>query len=45
VNPLTVLFLGLTDDRAGFDELARERVDLTQRGMTLFFKLGYAWRP
>jgi hypothetical protein len=45
MNPLTVLFLGLTDDRAGFDELARERVDLTQRGMTLFFKLGYAWRP
>jgi hypothetical protein len=45
VNPLTVLFLGVTDDRAGFDELMREPVGLTPRGVTLFFKLGYAWRP
>ena len=45
VNPLTVIFLGMTDDRAGFEENGRERVGLTQRGRTLFFKLGYAWRP
>jgi hypothetical protein len=45
VNPLTVLFLGLTDDRAGFDDIASDPVGLTRKGMTLFFKLGYAWRP
>jgi hypothetical protein len=45
VNPLTVIFLGMTDDRVGYLENGHERVDLTQRGRTLFFKLGYAWRP
>jgi hypothetical protein len=45
VNPLTVIFFGMTDDRVGYEEAGRERVDLTQRGRTLFFKLGYAWRP
>jgi hypothetical protein len=46
VNPLTVAFIGLTDDRAGFqDGTTMDRVRLTPRGRTLFFKLGYAWRP
>ena len=45
VNQSTVLFVGVTDDRAGFDKLMREPVGLTPRGVTLFFKLVYAWRP
>jgi hypothetical protein len=48
VNPLTVFFLGFTDDRAGFIDLdgdVQNRVDLTPRGRTIFMKLGYAWRP
>jgi hypothetical protein len=44
VNPLTVAFVGLTDDRAGFDSVDG-RASLTPRGRTLFVKLGYAWRP
>ena len=45
VNPLTVLFLGMTDDRIGFQEDGRPRVALTPSGRVLFFKVGYAWRP
>ena len=38
LNPQTVLFLGYADNREG-----DERVDLTQRNRTLFFKFGYAF--
>jgi Domain of unknown function (DUF5916)/Carbohydrate family 9 binding domain-like len=38
INPQTVLFLGYSDAYAGDD-----RIDLTQEGRTLFFKVGYAW--
>lgn len=38
LNPQTVLFLGYADNREG-----DERVDLTERNRTLFFKFGYAF--
>jgi len=40
VNPLTVLFLGYSEDNLGTQDY-----DLTLRSRTLFLKLGYAWRP
>lgn len=45
VNPLTVVFLGISDDRLSFEEHLGTRVGLTPRGRTYFLKLGYAWRP
>ncbi len=45
VNPLTVVFLGVSDDRLSFEEHLGARVGLTPRGRTFFLKLGYAWRP
>jgi hypothetical protein len=38
LNPQTVLFVGYTDNRFGFDQ-----VDLTQVDRTFFVKLGYAF--
>jgi hypothetical protein len=38
LNPQTVLFVGYTDNRFGFDQ-----VDLTQADRTFFVKLGYAF--
>ena len=38
VNPQTVLFLGYTDTRRGFEGSDLEEVD-----RTFFFKIGYAW--
>jgi hypothetical protein len=40
VNPLTVLFLGYSENSLGTQDY-----DLTQRNRTFFLKLGYAWRP
>lgn len=45
VNPLTVLFLGYSDDRLGLTQSDMTRVPLTQMQRAFFFKLGYAWRP
>lgn len=45
LNPLTVIFLGYSDDRLGLTEPDRTRIPLTQRERALFLKLGYAWRP
>lgn len=45
VNPLTVLFVGYSDDWDGFTAVDRTDVDLTRRGRTFFVKLGYGWRP
>lgn len=45
VNPLTVVFVGVSDDRLSFEEHLGPRVGLTPRGRTFFLKLGYAWRP
>lgn len=45
VNPLTVLFLGYSDDRLGLTEPDETRVPLSQRQRAFFLKLGYAWRP
>jgi hypothetical protein len=38
INPQTVLFLGYTDTRLGF-----EGADLDPTDRTFFFKIGYAW--
>ena len=40
VNPLTVIFLGYSENSLGTQDY-----DLTQRNRTFFLKLGYAWRP
>lgn len=45
VNPLTVVFVGISDDRAGFTSQEGPRVDLTPRDRSFFLKLGWAWRP
>ena len=38
LNPQTVLFVGYSDNSAGFDQ-----VDLTRADRTFFVKVGYAW--
>ena len=38
VNPLTVIFVGYSDNYLGFSD-----INLTQTDRTLFIKLGYAW--
>lgn len=38
LNPQTVLFLGYSDNSLG-----DERIDLTRKDQTFFFKVGYAW--
>lgn len=46
VNPQSVVFLGYIDNHAGLnDEFEARQVALTQLNQTLFFKIGYAWRP
>jgi len=40
INPQTVLFVGLSDDRATTDSGS-----LTHTGRTVFLKMGYAWLP
>ena len=45
MNPLTVLFVGVSDDRAGFESTLGDRTELTPQGRSFFLKLGYAWRP
>ena len=40
VNPLTVVFVGYSENEAGTDSF-----DLTRSDRTFFVKLGYAWRP
>jgi len=45
LSPQTVLFLGYSQNGDGEIDPDRVRIPLTTRGRTLFFKLGYAWRP
>jgi hypothetical protein len=45
VNPLTVLFLGYSDDRRGERPLAGDPIPLTGTDRAFFVKIGYAWRP
>lgn len=45
LNPLTVLFVGYSDDRRGEDPVDGAVVPLTQTERAFFVKLGYAWRP
>lgn len=45
LNPLTVLFVGYSDDRRGEDPVDGAVVPLTQTRRAFFIKLGYAWRP
>lgn len=45
VNPLTVFFLGYSDDRLGLTQADMTRVPLTPMQRAFFLKLGYAWRP
>ena len=45
VNPLTVLFLGYSDDRRGERPLAGDPIPLTGTDRAFFVKVGYAWRP
>lgn len=40
VSPQTVAFLGYSDNAMGDDA-----IELTRKDRTIFFKLGYAWRP
>ncbi|MDW3192382.1 MAG: DUF5916 domain-containing protein [Cytophagales bacterium] len=46
VNPQSVVFLGYIDNHTGLnDEFEERQIALTQVNQTLFFKIGYAWRP
>jgi len=45
LNPLTVLFVGYSDDRRGEAPVNGAAVPLTQTERAFFIKLGYAWRP
>ncbi len=45
VNPLTVLFVGYSDERRAEDPVDGDVIPLTQTDRALFIKLGYAWRP
>lgn len=45
VNPQTVLFLGYSDNSAGFLTPELDRQSLLRTDRTFFLKLGYAWRP
>ncbi len=46
VNPQSVIFLGYVDNHGGYESSADFReIPLTQVNQTLFFKVGYAWRP
>jgi len=45
LNPLTVLFVGYSDDRRGESPVDGAVVPLTQTERAFFVKLGYAWRP
>jgi len=42
LNPQTVLFLGYSDDSAGFEQ-GVQTVDLTRADRTFFAKVGYAF--
>lgn len=45
VNPQTLLFLGYSDNSAGFLTPELERQNLLRTDRTFFLKVGYAWRP
>lgn len=45
LNPQTVLFAGYSGDRDGLVDPDGRHVPLTERGRTLFLKLGYAFQP
>lgn len=46
LNPQSVVFLGYVDNHNGFTDAQNFwEVPLTQINQTLFFKIGYAWRP
>lgn len=46
VNPQSVVFIGYVDNHEGLEDDFDERdIPLTQVNQTLFFKVGYAWRP
>ncbi|MCR9250405.1 MAG: carbohydrate binding family 9 domain-containing protein [bacterium] len=45
LNPQSVIFLGYVDNHQGWEEIDFRELPLTQLNQTLFFKIGYAWRP
>ncbi len=46
LNPQSVIFLGYVDNHNGWkNDSYFEEIHLTQLNQTLFFKVGYAWRP
>lgn len=46
LNPQSVIFLGYVDNHSGWQTGTDFReLPLTQLSQTLFFKIGYAWRP
>lgn len=46
VNPQSVVFLGYVDNHRGWEGTEDPReLPLLQQNQTLFFKVGYAWRP
>ena len=46
LNPQSVIFLGYVDNHNGYEDNHRfQEIPLTQLNQTLFFKIGYAWRP
>ncbi len=45
LNPQSVIFLGYVDNHQGWTNRDFREQALTQLNQTLFFKIGYAWRP
>ncbi len=46
LNPQSVVFLGYVDNHKGMSNLSDDReISLQQVNQSLFFKVGYAWRP
>ncbi len=46
LNPQSVVFLGYVDNHSGLENMTEfQQVPLTQINQTIFFKVGYAWRP
>ena len=45
LNPLTVVFLGYADNRAGLETFDRRTEPFVAEDRTFFLKIGYAWRP
>ncbi|WP_430968783.1 DUF5916 domain-containing protein [Spongiimicrobium sp. 2-473A-2-J] len=46
LNPQSVIFLGYVDNLEGFENTVNvQDISLRQLNQTLFFKIGYAWRP